>query len=275
MPISVPEERIAQYRDGVLHFAHVLECLHIPAVEKAGFKAIPPVSDGSEIIHADIIEKLESSEHVLCDMSCLNPNVFFEWGIRTSLNKPVAVVRDEFVTKVPFDTGILNHRDYESSLDPWDLNVQIERLAEHIKSAFEKSSGKNALWRHFGTKLGSKIEAAPYKSQDLSSDKLELILSHVESLGRQVKGLTEASRKTKENQHPRLKAGLPPKVLAERLYTDLLGDDLEFLVWDEPYESFTAYVNEGVNLSKFRENCDAIYAETGFGISFTPISKDL
>ena len=80
MPISVPEERIAQYRDGVLHFAHVLECLHIPAVEKAGFKAIPPVSDGSEIIHADIIEKLESSEHVLCDMSCLNPNVFFEWG---------------------------------------------------------------------------------------------------------------------------------------------------------------------------------------------------
>lgn len=192
MPISVPEEQLGQYRDGADHFTHVLTCLHIPAVQRAGFEAIPPISDGSELIHAEIIDKLEKSEHVLCDMSCLNPNVFFEWGIRTSLNKPVAVVRDELVKKVPFDAGILNHVDYNSAIEAWDLEDQITKLAEHIRTAFDKSDGKNALWKHFGTKMASLVEAVPYKSDNLSADSLELILEHVESLGRQFGELRKA-----------------------------------------------------------------------------------
>jgi len=45
------------------------------------------------LIHAEIIRNIENADLVLCDMSCLNPNVFFEFGIRTSLNKPVSVVK--------------------------------------------------------------------------------------------------------------------------------------------------------------------------------------
>ena len=116
MPISVPEEAVDTYRDGTAHFTNVLDCLFVPGVEGAGFTAIPPQAEGAEVIQADIIRNLETADLVLCDMSSLNPNVFFEFGIRTSLNKPVCVVKDDLTQRVPFDTGIINHHEYRSSL---------------------------------------------------------------------------------------------------------------------------------------------------------------
>ena len=94
----------------------VLDHLFIPAIEEAGFNPISPKSEGSEIIHAEIITNLAECEMVLCDMSSLNANVFFEFGIRTALNKPVSLVVDEKIENIPFDTSIINHHKYHSSL---------------------------------------------------------------------------------------------------------------------------------------------------------------
>jgi hypothetical protein len=38
------------------------------------------MSKGSEIIQADIIRNLHAADLVLCDLSTLNANVFFEFG---------------------------------------------------------------------------------------------------------------------------------------------------------------------------------------------------
>lgn len=54
-------------------------------------------------------------------MSLLNPNVFFELGIRTALNKPVCMVTDERTKKIPFDTNIISYHTYNSKLEPWNL----------------------------------------------------------------------------------------------------------------------------------------------------------
>ena len=62
---------------------------------------------------------------VLCDISSLTANVFFELGIRTALNKPVCVVKDELTTRIPFDTGIINHHTYSSSLSAWTLDKDM------------------------------------------------------------------------------------------------------------------------------------------------------
>ncbi len=91
MPITTPKAFLDTYRDGKEHFKHVLKCLFIPSVEAAGYTAIPPIAKGADLIHAVTIENLEKADLVLCDMSCLNPNVFFKFGIRTSSNKPVCV----------------------------------------------------------------------------------------------------------------------------------------------------------------------------------------
>ena len=42
---------------------------------------------GADLIHAQIVKNLQFADVVLCDVSTHNPNVFFELGIRTALNR--------------------------------------------------------------------------------------------------------------------------------------------------------------------------------------------
>lgn len=182
MPISTPEVVRDKYRDGAAHFRHVLECLLIPSVEKAHFTPIPPIAEGADLIHAEIVRQLESADLVLCDMSSLNPNVFFEFGIRCALNKPVCVVKDDVTDKVPFDTGILNHGEYKSSLEPWELGNEISKIAKHIETSFARSKGANPLWRYFG----AKGEALPTKGEQGTDEKLDLLFMQMDALRQEV-----------------------------------------------------------------------------------------
>jgi hypothetical protein len=150
MPITTPKDKLGDYQGDFEHFEHILDHLFIPAIEAAGFQPIPPVSKGSDVIQADIIKNLSSCDLVLCDMSILNPNVFFEFGIRSALDKPVALVKDNLTERIPFDTGIINYHEYNSRLDPWILKEEIPVLTEHIIDAFENSEGRNSLWKYFG-----------------------------------------------------------------------------------------------------------------------------
>lgn len=185
MPITTPEPYLDRYRDDTEHFKHVLQCLFIPSVEKADYKPIPPIAKGSDLIHAEIINNLEQSDLVLCDMSCLNPNVFFEFGIRTSLNRPVCVVKDEHTKRVPFDTGILNHLEYRSTMEPWELSQEIEKLAEHVRMSHERSKGENSLWKYFGLRT----EARAYEGETGTETKLDYLTMQMESLQKQMGAL--------------------------------------------------------------------------------------
>ncbi len=179
MPISVPDERLADYGGDREHFHHVLEFLHIPAVEAAGFTAIEPIAKGADLIHAEIIKQLDSADLVLCDMSTRNPNVFFELGIRTALNKPVCMVRDVLTTHVPFDTGVLNYETYQQKLDPWHLKTEVPKLTKHISAAVQRSGKKNPMWQYFGLATpGSFAKAAPTGLED----QISLLASRVEDI---------------------------------------------------------------------------------------------
>lgn len=191
MPISTSDPFLDNYRDGAEHFRHVLQCLLVPSVEAAGFKAISPIAKGSDLIQAEIIRNLEQSDLVLCDMSSLNPNVFFEFGIRTSLNKPVCVVKDELTQKVPFDTGILNYQEYRGTLEPWELSEEIKKLAEHIKTAEERCKGENTLWKYFGLRT----EAKPYAGETGTEAKIDYLTIQMDSLRHQVGNILQRSER--------------------------------------------------------------------------------
>jgi hypothetical protein len=199
------------YRDGPDHFRHVLQCLFKPGVEKAGYKPIPPIAKGSDLIHAEIINNLESADLVLCDMSCLNPNVFFEFGIRTSLNKPVCVVKDELTEKVPFDTVMLNYQEYKSTLEPWELDSEITKLAAHVKASAERSKGENTLWRHFGIRTA----AGPYQGETGVDAKLDYLTMQMDSLRQKMDAIEHApSLPATDDMRERQSAGI---ALVERM----------------------------------------------------------
>jgi hypothetical protein len=139
---------------------------------------VKPNAKGADLIHAEIIRNLETADVVLCDMSCLNANVLFEFGIRTALNKSVCVVRDEHTKHVPFDTGILNHLEYKSTIEPWELEAQVDALASHLSEAVGRSGGTNALWRYFGLKT----EARPAEGRTGDADKLDYLMMQVDSI---------------------------------------------------------------------------------------------
>lgn len=181
MPISTPKEVQDAYKGDPDHFTHVLEHLFTPALNNAGFDVIPPKSTGSDIIQAEIINQLSKAGLVLCDMSILNPNVFFEFGIRTALDKPVALVVDDKTQKIPFDTSIINFHRYDSSLDVWSLEEEINKLAEHACKAYDKSTGRNSLWKYFGV-----AQTGEFKPEASSiDDKIDLLMREVATLKRQ------------------------------------------------------------------------------------------
>ncbi|MGD2111033.1 MAG: hypothetical protein PVI86_16775 [Phycisphaerae bacterium] len=229
MPITTPEAFLDRYRDGAAHFRHVLECLFMPSVEQAGYDPIPTIAKGADLIHAEIIKNLENSDLVLCDMSCLNPNVFFEFGIRTSLNKPVCAVKDELITNVPFDTGILHHHEYASSLEPWELSRQVAKLAEHLGVSDKRSQGKNTLWKYFGLKS----EIKPLEGETGADAKLDYLVDQVEGLRRKI---------------DRIDYGDSARRTADWVATDDHERAFEEAVGYSPKEvTFESWVPEGVN----------------------------
>jgi hypothetical protein len=179
MPITTPLHTIPDYGDAE-HFRHVMKCLFIPAIIKAGFTAIKLITTGSNIIHDHIISKLFSADLVLCDMSIQNPNVFFELGIRTALNKPVCLVKDDISEKVPFDTALMNYHTYSSNLRIDLVDHEIEKLAKHIDESFNQSNNSNTLWKTFGLQYNAK----PPEKLDVS-EKLDLLNIKIDALIKQ------------------------------------------------------------------------------------------
>jgi hypothetical protein len=182
MPISTPENMNSKYSGDKDHFIHVLEHLLIPSIRKADLEPVHPITKGSELIHGEIIKNIESVDLVLCDMSTLNPNVFFELGIRTSLNKPVCLIKDDITNNIPFDTAIINNYTYLSALTPWTMEEQIDDLTNHIRESFERCNGSNSLWKYFS--LSSPAE--PVEGEQGIEGRIDYLTNQIEALREQL-----------------------------------------------------------------------------------------
>ncbi|HJT26861.1 MAG TPA: hypothetical protein VJ784_05550 [Pyrinomonadaceae bacterium] len=188
MPISTPSDSLESYNQDADHFLHVLECLFIPAIEASNLQPMLPQVAGSDVIHGEIIKNLSSADLVLCDMSQLNANVFFEFGIRTALNKPVALVTDEATTNIPFDTGIVNYHRYNSSLQGWLIKSEVGRLSEHINKTLASEPDRNSLWKYFGFVHSGFLST----EQATPDDKLSLLIRKVDSMENALHGSPRA-----------------------------------------------------------------------------------
>jgi hypothetical protein len=65
-------------------FDEVLRALIAPAGRDAGFEVLTANRDGSDVIHATIVNQLLDADLVIADLTENNPNVLFELGLRIS-----------------------------------------------------------------------------------------------------------------------------------------------------------------------------------------------
>ncbi|MFJ3406729.1 hypothetical protein [Promicromonospora sp. NPDC090134] len=152
MPITTRHDEVAVYGGDQNHWAHVMGSFFEKAIRQAGFEPIRPRVIGANLIHGEIIRNLSTADLVLVDLSSHNPNVFFELGVRTSINKPIALVCDEH-TALPFDISGINTFEYDSKLPLWENDRQQTDLAQHIEDSFRSCGGENPLWKQFGLSI--------------------------------------------------------------------------------------------------------------------------
>lgn len=178
MPITLRAEDLDTYDGDADHWSHVMESLFVKAIDEAGFKPIRPVAKGAHLIHGLIIRHLSTADLVLVDLSSHNPNVFFELGVRTSLNLPIALVRDEH-TKIPFDTSGINTHEYNSKLRGWEILEEQQSLMQHIRDSVASCSGENPLWRQFGLTIRAE---EPEANESPLEAKIDLLNDRVRGL---------------------------------------------------------------------------------------------
>lgn len=151
------------------------------AVEAAGFDAqLVSEANDSGIIQKRIVQNLYKNDIVICDVSCKNPNVMFELGMRLAFDKPTIIVMDN-MTKYSFDTAPIEHLGYPRDLSYYQILDFKKTLTEKIKGTVDaaKQPDYTTFLKNFG-----EFQVATIENKKGSLD--EVVLSRLDDMTRQI-----------------------------------------------------------------------------------------
>lgn len=184
MPISAIDGCAAD------HWAEVKSIIvdAIDQIEKPKFKA-RLVSDADDVgvIQKRIVQGVYGSDVIVCDVSCKNPNVMFELGMRLAFDKPTVIIKDD-KTDYTFDTGVIEHLTY-----PRDLRFQRvldfkQLLAQKVLATYlasQKDPEHSTFLKNFGTFKVAKLEESEASGSQVILDVLDELQREVRILRRQ------------------------------------------------------------------------------------------
>jgi nucleoside 2-deoxyribosyltransferase len=141
-PIGDPGTKTRVHADAVYNE------IIMPACKKLGFDGKPDRSDlyrDSQRVTAEMTANLEAADMIIVvlfadereERSKDNPNVYWEFGYRTALKKPVAILADENYTP-PFDVTGIRNIPYNSN--DFLIERAVTELAETMRVEFERFS---------------------------------------------------------------------------------------------------------------------------------------
>lgn len=160
--VIMPISEVEGYEEN--HFKTVYEHLIKPAIIKAGYK--PVRADDVKVtnsIRLDIIRRLLEAPMAICDLSTINANVFYELGIRQTINKPVVLIQEEGTPRV-FDISDIRTIDYNKKMRPDKLSKNIDSIYDGViatKEAINDPMHVNslvALLKEGGSILPNKVQ---------------------------------------------------------------------------------------------------------------------
>lgn len=91
---------------------------------------------GPGLIIADVVKDIAESEFVIAEITPANPNVYYELGYAHAINKPVVLLADKSIDRLPFDISGFRVLFYENSI-PGKKKFE-EGLRRHIASILHK-----------------------------------------------------------------------------------------------------------------------------------------
>lgn len=143
------------------------------------------VSDSSDvgIIQKRIVQNIYHNEIVICDVSCKNPNVMFELGMRLAFDKPTIIIKDD-ITNYSFDTSPIEHIEYPRNLHYHSIKAFKARLKDKVIATFEasKSKGYTTFLGSFGQFIVAKIDEKEVGKEDYLLKAISDLQNEVASL---------------------------------------------------------------------------------------------
>jgi O-acetyl-ADP-ribose deacetylase (regulator of RNase III) len=130
--VIMPFGEKADVKGSIVDFDEIYASLIAPAVKSVGL--IPTRSIDVEeagFIHRRMIENIRDAPVAVVDLSLLNPNVFYELGVRHTLRQFVTVLIRRTGTSIPFNIHGLNVIEYDET-NVTDFNKAGVRLAAFI-----------------------------------------------------------------------------------------------------------------------------------------------
>jgi hypothetical protein len=228
----------------------------VRSVDKYSIKA-QLVSDADDIgvIQKRIIQNVYNSDIVICDVSCKNPNVMFELGMRLAFDKPTIIIKDDH-TSYTFDTGVIEHLEYPRDLR---FNTIVEfksKLKVKLISTYEESikdPDASVFLKNFGT-----FKVASLDVKEVSVDKA--ILESIEELRGEIRRSRKQNSKN-SNEYPYEAIVKAEKYLKDKAHGLDMYDKNEFIAVYDFYRELMEYINAPRYFSteeQFREFYDYI-----------------
>jgi hypothetical protein len=146
------------------------------------------VSDADEVgvIQKRIVSNIYTSDIVVCDVSCKNPNVMFELGMRLAFDRPAVIIKDD-KTDYSFDTSIIEHLTYPRDLRYTTMQTFKASLAEKVSSTYQKAKsdkGHSTFLKNFGTFAVANLSTQVANPQQISLELLEQMTAEMRMLRR-------------------------------------------------------------------------------------------
>lgn len=143
------------------------------------------VSDANDsgIIQKRIVQNLYDNEIVVCDISCKNPNVMFELGMRLAFDKPTIIVIDD-KTDYSFDTAPIEHLIYPRNLTYFEIIEFKQNLKEKIIGTIQAAQKPDytTFLKNFGEFKIARIEHKEGSMNDAIFSRMNEILTEVQGL---------------------------------------------------------------------------------------------
>jgi hypothetical protein len=201
--IIMPIAKHPEYQAG--HWKDVLDIL-TEAISETQFEP-RLVSDDVAIglIHDRIVTNIYNDEIVVCDVSSKNPNVMFELGLRLAFDKPTIIVKDE-KTGYSFDTGVIEHISYPSSLRFSEINDFKEELIKKINATYDKSQkekGYSPFLKSFGkTIVPTSLEQTEIPESKFIMEQLSMIRHEMRRMRSENSNIPEEYRTDASHRRP-------------------------------------------------------------------------
>jgi hypothetical protein len=184
------------------------------------------------LIHDRIVTNIYNNEIVVCDVSSKNPNVMFELGLRLAFDKPTIIIKDEN-TGYSFDTGVIEHIPYPSSLRFSQIVKFKDELIKRLNATYKKSISEpnySPFLKSFGKTIipasiqQTEIPEGKYIMNQLEAMRQELHIMRVEQRN---SSPIEYRRRNNEIISEKERNNIINAIISHRTKTDLLENSMD------------------------------------------------